>query len=123
MIKILVVDDELDVCDFVKSFFTERNFKVLTALSGEEALRAIRKENPHIVLLDMKMKGMDGLETLKRIRQIDKNMKVIMVTAVEEHDKMDMARKLGVSKYITKPLVLEELEAAVRENTKGVKDA
>ena len=123
MIKILVVDDELDVCDFVKSFFTERDFKVLTALSGEEALRAIRKENPHIVLLDMKMKGMDGLETLKRIRQVDKSMKVIMVTAVDEHSKMDVARKLGVSKYITKPLVLEELEAAVIENTKGVKDA
>ena len=123
MIKILVVDDELDVCDFVKSFFTERNFRVFTALGGEEALRAIRKENPHIVLLDMKMKGMDGLETLKRIRQVDKSMKVIMVTAVDEHSKMDVARKLGVSKYITKPLVLEELEAAVIENTKGVKDA
>ena len=113
MIKILVVDDEIDICDFLKIFFEDRKFKTYTALSGSEALRILKKEKPHIILLDIKMKEMDGIETLKRIREIDKNVKVIMVTAVDEQTKMDEARELGASEYITKPLVLEELEATV----------
>ena len=113
MKKILVVDDEIDVCDFVKSFFEERDFQVFTALSGNEAMRILRKESPHIILLDIRMKGIDGIETLSRIRQLDKKVKVIMVTAVEDQDKMEAARKLGASEYITKPLVLEDLEATV----------
>ena len=113
MTKILIVDDEIDVCDFVKYFFEERDFQVFTALSGNEALRIVRREKPQIVLLDIRMRGIDGIETLKRIRQIDKDVKVIMVTAVEEQDKMDAARQFGATEYITKPLVLEELEATV----------
>jgi len=113
MIKILIVDDEIDVCDFVKNFFEERNFKVLTALNGSEGIRLLHREKPDIVLLDIKMKEMDGIETLKRIRKIDKKIKVIMVTAVEDEDKMEAASRLGAYKYIKKPLVLEELESAV----------
>jgi len=113
MIKILIVDDEIDVCDFVKNFFEERNFKVLTALNGSEGIRLLHREKPDIVLLDIKMKEMDGIETLKRIRKIDKKIRVIMVTAVEDEDKMEAASRLGAYKYIKKPLVLEELESAV----------
>jgi len=118
MTKILVVDDEIDVCDFVKNFFEERDFQVFAALGGSDALRIIRKEKPDIILLDIRMKEMDGIETLKRIRQLDKKVKVIMVTAVEEQDKMEVARKLGASEYITKPLVLENLEATVMSYAK-----
>ena len=122
MIKMLVVDDEIDVCDFVKHFFEERNFQVYTALNGSDALRIVRKDKPQLVLLDMKMKGMDGIETLKKIRDVDKNVKVVMVTAVTDQEKMDEATSLGASKYITKPLVLEELEATVMEHTKEEKN-
>ena len=121
--KILIVDDEIDVCDFVKNFFEERDFQVFTALGGSDALRVLRKEKPDIILLDIRMKEMDGIETLKRIRQLDKNIKVIMVTAVEEQDKMDAARKLGASEYITKPLILENLEATVLSHAKEGKHA
>ena len=120
MIKILVVDDEIDVCDFVKHFFEERNFKVFTALNGNDAMRLVKKDKPQLVLLDFRMKGIDGIETLKKIREVDKEVKVIMVTAVSEQNKIDEARELGASNYITKPLILEELEAAVIENTKEV---
>ena len=121
MKKILVVDDEIDICDFVKNFFEERNFEVLTAFGGVDAIRVIKKEKPCVVLLDIKMKDMDGIETLGKIRQFDKDVNVIMVTAVEEKDKMDAARKLGARAYITKPLILEELEATVAQYTKEVK--
>ena len=120
MIKILVVDDEIDVCDFVKNFFEERNFQVYTALNGNDAIRIVRKDKPELILLDVRMKGMDGIETLKKIREVDKKVKVVMVTAVVDQDIMDQASKLGASKYITKPLILEELEAAVLANTKEV---
>ena len=122
MVKILVVDDEIDVCDFVKNFFEERNCRVFMALSGSEALRILRKEKPDLILLDIKMKEMDGIQTLERIRKVDKNVKVIMVSALEDRDKMEAAKKLGASKYITKPLVLEELESAVKAHVKEGKN-
>ena len=108
MTKLLVVDDEIDVCDFVKSFFEERDYTVFTALGGEEALRVVKRWQPDIILLDIRMKRMTGIETLKKIREFDKHVDVIMVTAVEEKDKIDAAKALGACKYITKPLVLEE---------------
>ena len=115
MTRLLVVDDEIDVCDFLKHFFELRKFQVFTALNGTEAIRLLRKEKPQLVLLDIKMKGIDGIETLKKMREFDKAVKVIMVTAVEGDDrKMKAARKFGASEYITKPLVLETLEEAVK---------
>ena len=123
MTRILVVDDEIDVCDFVKNFFEERDFQVYTALNGNDAIRIVRKDKPELILLDVRMKGMDGIETLKKIREVDKKVKVVMVTAVVEQDIMDQASKLGASKYITKPLILEELESAVLANTKEVSNA
>lgn len=123
MTRILVVDDEIDVCDFVKNFFEERDYQVYTALNGNDAIRIVKKDKPELILLDVRMKGMDGIETLKKIREVDKKVKVVMVTAVVEQDIMDQASKLGASKYITKPLILEELESAVLANTKEVSNA
>lgn len=116
MRKILVVDDEQDVCEFLKSFFQERGYEVLTASGGNEALEITKRENPELVLLDIRMNGMDGIATLKHIKEINRALKVIMITALEDQDKMAEAGKLGASDYITKPLVLDYLEQAV-ENT------
>jgi len=116
MRKILVVDDEHDVCDFVKNFFKDRGYAVFTALNGEEALSISKKENPDIVLLDVKMKGMDGIATLKHLRALNKKMRVIMVTAVDDQDKINEASRLGACDYITKPLILDHLEVTVTRN-------
>ena len=119
MHKLLVVDDENDICDFVKAFFRDRGFHVFTALNGEDALVIAKKEKPDLVLLDIKMKGMDGLATLKHIKDLDRTIKIIMVTALEDQDKMREAYKLGACDYITKPLILDYLEQAVLKNLKG----
>ena len=119
MHKLLVVDDENDICDFVKTFFKERGFHVYTALSGEDALDMAKKERPDIVLLDIKMKGMDGLAALKHIKELDRSIKIIMVTALADQDKMHEAYKLGACDYITKPLILDYLEQTVLKNLKG----
>jgi DNA-binding response OmpR family regulator len=113
MLRLLVVDDEHDICDFVRNFFKERDFDVDIAHNGEEALALVERESPDIVLLDMKMPVMNGLETLRRIKKRDPDIKVIMVTAVDNEDMMDMAREMGVHEYITKPLLLEQLERSV----------
>jgi len=119
MLKMLVVDDEVDICDFVKHFFEERNYTVVTAHDGEQAVRAIRRQRFDIILLDIKMRKMDGTEALKNIKQFDKEAKVIMVTAMEDETRMKAASDLGACRYITKPLVLEELENAVYAETQG----
>lgn len=119
MNKMLVVDDETDVCDFVKLFFEERHYDVKTAHNGEEAIRMVKKEPFNIILLDIRMRKMDGITALRRIREVNKTVPVIMVTAIDDQGNMDEAGKLGASHYITKPLVLEDLESAVYEVTKA----
>lgn len=113
MPKLLVVDDERDICDFVKNFFQERGYDVLTALNGEDALGVFKKEKPELVLLDVRMHGMDGIAVLKHMKDIDKKTKIIMVTALDDREKMDEACRLGACDYITKPLALDNLEQAV----------
>lgn len=115
MRKILVVDDEHDICDFVSNFLTERGYQVLTALSGEDALAIMKKEKPELAMVDIKMKGMDGLALLKHMKSHDKNICVIMVTALEDQDSINEATRLGAFDYITKPLELEYLERVVEK--------
>jgi len=118
MRKILVVDDESDICDFVKNFLQERGYQVLTALNGEDAITIAKAEKPELILLDIKMKGMDGIAALKHLREINGNQKVIMVTALDDQDKMDEASRMGACDYVTKPLMLDYLEHTVEKNLK-----
>ena len=115
MKKLLIVDDESEICEFLKLFFEERGFKARTALSGLEAMEAVDKEPPHVVLLDINMPVMDGMTTLKKIKEKHPQVKVIMVTALETRDKIEEAMRAGADNYITKPLSLEYLEKDVQE--------
>lgn len=111
--KILTVDDEMGIDSFFYEFFSARNYEVLNAQSGKEAIEIVKKHRPRIVLLDINMKGMDGIETLKRIKEIDKDVSVIMVTGVKDDDVAKKARELGADDYITKPLSLDYLDKVV----------
>jgi len=115
MKKMLVVDDEVEICEFLKIFFEERGFKVQTANSGEEAIQAVTNIKPDVVLLDIHMPGTDGLTVLREIKKKQPNLKVIMVTAIETNEKIEEAMRLGADNYITKPLSLEYLERDVQE--------
>ena len=113
--KLLVVDDEPEICDFLKSFFENRDFEVHTAQSGETALKEVDSFRPQVVLLDIKMGNVDGLVVLKKVKEKHPKTKVIMVTALETTDKIEEGMRLGADNYITKPLSLEYLENDVRE--------
>ncbi|MDP3792059.1 MAG: response regulator [Candidatus Omnitrophota bacterium] len=111
--KILTVDDQMGIDSFFYEFFTARNYEVFNALNGKEALKIVAKEKPRIILLDINMRGMDGIETLEKIREIDKDVVIIMVTGVKDDDVMKKAMELGANDYITKPLSLEYLDKVV----------
>ena len=113
MEKILVVDDEIQVVRLLKEFLTSKGYEVDTALNGEEALTKVKSMNPDIVLLDIMMPGMGGIDTLKEIKKFAPNIAVIMVTAVIDEELANRAVKLGAFDYITKPIDIHYLETCV----------
>lgn len=113
MAKLMIVDDEIDVREYLKNFFRRRKIDVVTAESGEEALKLMETNEPDLMLLDVRMGGINGVETLRRIREKGSGVKVIMVTGVEDETTLRPLSELNVSACIHKPLILEELEKEV----------
>ncbi|MBI4536456.1 MAG: response regulator [candidate division NC10 bacterium] len=113
MPRIMVVDDEPDAVELLQEFLVAKGYEVLTATAGEEALQKVREERPHLILLDVRMPGMNGLEVLRRVRQIDQEVGVIMVTAVNEEETGREALALGAFDYVVKPLDLAYLERSL----------
>ncbi len=122
--KLMVVDNEIDICNFVKSFFETRGFAVATALNGDEAMAKLLAEKPDVVILDVMMRRAgEGLEYLPKIKALLPKTKVLMVTGVNDEDVIEQAKKLGADDYITKPLVLEYLESTVLAKIKSLNEA
>ncbi len=113
MSKILVVDDEVWACDPIARFMEKKGYEVITSYSGEDALEKVKNLKPDIMLLDIRMPGMDGMEVLRRIRQFDDKIGIIMVTAVKDEGVAKDALKKGADEYITKPVDLNYLETSV----------
>ncbi len=113
MIKLLTVDDELDVCDFIKDFFSMRGYLVYVALNGKDALSVVKKERPRIIFLDIIMPDINGLEVLRQIKEFDPNIKVIMVSVADDKETKDKARQLGADEFIKKPFSKRYLEEVV----------
>lgn len=113
MPKLLIVDDETDVREFAKNFFTRRRIECFTASGGNEAISVFKANQPHLTLLDIRMEDMNGIDVLEEIKKINPLAKVIMVTGDEAEDTVNRAKELGAIGYIHKPLVLEELEKIV----------
>jgi DNA-binding response OmpR family regulator len=110
VIKILVVDDEPGICDMLKKTFSTIGFKVFSATSGLQALELAKKEKPKVVFLDVRMLGMSGLEVLEKIKEMDSQARVNIVTVLADEETKAEAKKLGADEFITKPFVSEYLE-------------
>ena len=112
--KILVVDDELQIVRVARSYLEKADYRVLTASNGKEALFVARHEKPDLVVLDLQMPEMDGLEFTRRVRAEQPDIAIIMLTArVEEMDRI-LGLELGADDYMTKPFSPRELVARVR---------
>jgi YesN/AraC family two-component response regulator len=111
---ILIVDDEKDICEVLDISLSDLGYKVHTARDGEEALQVFEKMRPSIILTDIRMPGMDGIELLRRIKGHHPDTEVIMITG---HGDMDLAvesLKLEATDFITKPINDELLEIALK---------
>ena len=108
---VLLVDDEPELLRALKDFLEIRGSSVITAASGEEAVAALRHAAPTLVLLDIKLGGMDGLITLKKIKELQPHVPVIMATAVEDQELMTQAFALGAYEYLLKPYNLAALQS------------
>ena len=113
MSKLLIVDDEEDIREFAKRFFKKRGVEVDSASGGNEALQKVATFKPDLILLDITMEDMTGVEVLKTLRSQENDVKVIMVTGVEDPEIINETNSWGIRGYIHKPLVLDELEKIV----------
>ena len=111
--KVLVVDDEPEVRQVLHEFLASRGYDVVQAGSGAEALALLAREPLDLILLDVNMPGMDGVETLKRITALESPVPVIMVTANSDIGLTSKLLALGAADYIPKPFDLEYLDQAV----------
>ena len=116
MAKILVVDDQFGLRRLLFEIFQEDQHEVQMAENGAEALRLFISSEPDHILMDMKMPGINGIETLRQIRALDRQVAVIMMTAYGDHPQnMEQAKDLGILYYIGKPFDLFELRERVRQ--------
>lgn len=113
--KMLVVDDQMGVRRLLFEAFQEEGYTVELAASGKEAVEKVQTEIPDIILMDMKMPGMNGLEALHEIKKIYDSVLVIMMTAYGELEIVAEAMKLGIKEYVTKPFDINELRGLVKK--------
>jgi len=117
--KILIVDDQNGIRVLLVEVFSVEGYQTFQASNGKTALEIVRRENPDLVLLDMKIPGMDGLDILKHIKAINPGVKVIMMTAYGELDMIKEATDLGALMHFTKPFDIDELRIAVNNELRN----
>ncbi len=115
MKRILIVDDDKDLCFNLSCILKEEGHEVIAASDGKQALNALAENVPDLVLLDVRLPGMDGVELLEEMKKIEKNLPIIMLTAYSDVKSAVKAMKLGAFDYITKPFDNEELTLVIKK--------
>lgn len=110
---VLIVDDQFGIRILLQEVLQKDGYEVNLATNGKQALDFIKKRIPDLVILDMKIPGMDGLEILEEIKKIDKNIQVVMMTAYGELGLMKKAKDLGAIAYFTKPFNIDEVRESI----------
>ncbi|TVX96832.1 response regulator [Cohnella terricola] len=111
--RLLIVDDQVGIRILLLEVFATEGYDTFQAANGRAALDIVKNHRPDLVLLDMKIPGMDGLEILKQIKEYDRGIKVIMMTAYGELDMIKEATDLGALMHFTKPFDIDEMRLAV----------
>ena len=121
MDRILIVDDEVAVCDLLKDFLTLKGYEVYTASDGYTAINKAKEVCPHLVLLDIVMPGISGIKVLKEIKKSNPKTGVIMITAVPDQGIITESIDLGAYNYIRKPMNLKHVENIVMATINNLK--
>jgi DNA-binding NtrC family response regulator len=106
--RLLIVDDEMKICELLSRFFTLRGFQTETAFSGREAIVKLNQRVPDYLLLDVRMPDISGIDVLKEAKATHPELKVVMVSAYSDNEIVNEAFRYGASDYITKPLALTD---------------
>ncbi|KIL38607.1 CheY-like receiver protein [Gordoniibacillus kamchatkensis] len=117
--KVLIVDDQNGIRVLLMEVFSNEGYDTYQASNGKLALEIVRNVTPDLVLLDMKIPGMDGLDILKHIKSMNPAIKVIMMTAYGELDMIKEATDLGAIMHFTKPFDIDELRMAVNNQLRN----
>src|SRR5258706_9442312 len=122
MSKLLLIDDEEDVLYSFRRIFDSSEIEITTAASGEDGIKLIPKLKPDLVLMDIRMGGITGLETLRRIRQLDSKLLVILMTAYGTTQTAIEAMKLGAYDYLLKPFQVPKIKEIIVNALKSARD-
>ncbi len=120
---ILVIDDQPGIRRLLVEVLSEEGYSVVEAANGYDGLQKAKDYRPALILMDMKMPGMDGIETLKELKTLGIGDKVIMMTAYGELDLVTEAKEIGAADYITKPFDIIALCQMIDSNLTGKKSA
>ena len=107
--KILVVEDEVETGRIITSCLCRKGYNAFSIATAKGAVELVKKEHPDIALLDIRLGDGSGLDILKQIKEFDKNIKVVMVSALEDEDTIMQAKSLGADGYVSKPITTDYL--------------
>lgn len=113
--RILIAEDELISLEMLSEILKE-DYNVLTAENGKKAFELYKKFNPHIIISDLNMPIMNGIELIKKIRQLDQNSKIIITTCKDDIETLLQATELKLFKYLVKPIDFEELKNIIKNS-------
>lgn len=116
--RVLVIDDDPDVLDFLKTFFTSLNHEVVTHSNAQDGMKALVSVVPDLVLLDIMLPQKNGLELLKEIKELDKDVPVAMITAYKDAERVIEAFRLGAMDCLLKPFNLDYIKNTVLPRVK-----
>jgi len=118
-LKLLIVDDVDEICEFVQSYFRRRGFNVFVAGSAENALSIIKEQSPDIMLLDMNLPGMNGVDLLRAVRRFNATVKVIMISGCPiDLQNAPQFKGLNILEFIHKPVPLSVLDSVLEKINK-----
>ncbi|MDG5787346.1 response regulator [Evansella sp. AB-P1] len=112
--KLLIVDDQFGIRVLLNEVFEKDGYKTLQASNGKQALKIVEEDEPDLILLDMKIPGMDGLEILREIKKMGAKAEVIMMTAYGELEMINEAMQLGALTHFAKPFDIDEVRDEVK---------
>lgn len=112
--KVIIIDDEKEICWLLENILKKRRFKVLSTNTGRDGLKLVRREQPDVVLLDLRLEDVDGLDVLRKIKKLRPKKKVIIVTAYGDTAAKKKAARLGSDVFVDKPFKSKEIVKAIK---------
>lgn len=113
--KILIVDDQFGIRILLNEVLHKEGYTIFQAANGPQAIEIVKKHNPDLVLLDMRLPGMNGPEIFRKMKEINDQIRVIIMTAYGEHEMIDVTKELGVLHHFIKPFDIEEVRDTVKK--------